>query len=100
MNNRIMRTLLVAILVTIPVLWAVAADEDQAKVKSAIRHRCILECVWLEDRCKSSKAPGCKDSVKVCTAGCMDAEALKAAMAEKPPKPWAAPEGFTRPPRG
>ncbi|MBW1810137.1 MAG: hypothetical protein JRJ19_08330 [Deltaproteobacteria bacterium] len=88
MNNRIMPTILVAMLVAVPLLWAVAADEDSAKVKSAIRHRCILECVWLEDRCNSSKAPGCKDSIKACTAVCMDDETLKAAMAEKPPKTW------------
>jgi hypothetical protein len=88
MNSRITRTMLVTMLVTIPVLWAVAADQDPARVKSAIRHRCILECVWLEDRCTSSKAPDCKDSTKACTAGCMDAAALKAAMAEKPPKTW------------
>jgi hypothetical protein len=80
---------LLAVLAVVPLLVARAGDEPDgadAKIKNAIRHRCVLECVWAKER-----SPGGQEGdafMKKCGEACMDRQAMQAVMKAKIPEGW------------
>ena len=91
MKNRIPLALLLAVCMAVPLFIAQAGDEAAdagAKLKNAVRHRCVLECVWAKER-----SPGKKEGdafMKKCGEACMDKKAIEAAMKSKVPDGWGA----------
>jgi hypothetical protein len=74
----------------LPAVLTRAGEDPRRKVKSAISHRCMLECVWLKERCDSAGAAGtaCRDQLNLCGRGCMDPAAVQAVLDAKVADGW------------
>jgi hypothetical protein len=63
-----------------------AAADTSAEIKNSIRHRCVLECVWANER--SPGGPKGDAFVKKCGEGCMDKKAIEAVVKAEVSKDW------------
>lgn len=72
--------------ISILLLLAAGPAPDDAKLTEAVRHRCILECVWAKDH-KFSGGKG-DAFMNACGEACMDPKAIQAAIEAEIPAGW------------
>ena len=65
---------------------ATAIAKGAVSKRGAIRHRCVLECVWATEYCSDS--PACETSMKRCGPGCSNPAALQSSLAAKVSDTW------------
>ncbi len=93
MRLRPMSTLLALVLASTTVMASTPTGQagkpkvDYKKLQGAIRHRCVLECVWLEKSGLVSSNQS-EDVTKACVANCMDPKSMKTALELKLSKTW------------
>jgi hypothetical protein len=78
--------ILLAFCMAVPMFLAKAGDKADVSIKSSIRHRCVLECVWAKERSPSKKEG--EAFMKKCGEGCMEKKAIEAAVGGKVSKDW------------
>lgn len=54
----------------------------------AIRHICVVGCVYMSQSCRMYRVKNCPQLMKVCVKRCMDPKALKKAVAAAVPSNW------------
>ncbi|MBN2496048.1 MAG: hypothetical protein JXR96_15755 [Deltaproteobacteria bacterium] len=63
-------------------------DADDAHLRHAIRHRCVLGCIWAYRDHKRPDSGDTEAQIKTCSERCFDAEAIESALAFRPAASW------------